>query len=95
MSLDGKIALVTGATRGIGKAIAEALGKPLPEVALRYALFEAGADVTLVGTANPAELDSNVNAALDGPLPSDVVAALRAINVADERLLDPSNWPVT
>lgn len=75
--------------------VAEALGKPLPEVALRYALFEAGADVTLVGTANPAELDSNVNAALDGPLPSDVVAALRAINVADERLLDPSNWPVT
>jgi aryl-alcohol dehydrogenase-like predicted oxidoreductase len=75
--------------------VAEALGKPLPEVALRYALFEAGADITLVGTANLAELDSNVNAALDGPLPSDVVAALRAIRISDERLLDPSNWPLS
>lgn len=41
-SLEGRIALVTGASRGIGAAIAKALG-------------EAGADVAVHGNANPAE----------------------------------------
>ena len=41
-SLDGKVALVTGATRGLGQAMA-------------VALAEAGADVALVGSSKPAE----------------------------------------
>lgn len=40
-SLDGKVALVTGATRGLGQAMA-------------VALAEAGADVALVGSSKPA-----------------------------------------
>ncbi|MDO5737196.1 MAG: 2-dehydro-3-deoxy-D-gluconate 5-dehydrogenase KduD [Propionibacteriaceae bacterium] len=41
-SLDGKVALVTGATRGLGQAMA-------------IALAEAGADVALVGSSKPAD----------------------------------------
>lgn len=41
-SLDGKVALVTGATRGLGQAMA-------------VALAEAGADVALVGSTSPAD----------------------------------------
>ena len=41
-SLAGKVALVTGATRGLGQAMA-------------IALAEAGADVALVGSSKPAE----------------------------------------
>ena len=40
-ALDGKVALVTGATRGLGQAMA-------------VALAEAGADVALVGSSRPA-----------------------------------------
>lgn len=50
MSLDGKIALVTGATRGIGKAILMALGR-------------AGA--TVVGTATSAAGAATITAAIE------------------------------
>lgn len=38
--LDGRVALVTGATRGLGQAMA-------------VALAEAGADVALLGSSSP------------------------------------------
>ena len=75
--------------------VAAALRQPQPADALRFALFEAGAHGTLLGTADPAELDVNVEAALAGPLPADAVAALRAIEVVDEDLLHPGNWPAS
>lgn len=80
------------AAAGQVAAIAADLGRPLPEVALRFAHFESGAHVTLVGTADPAELEANLAAFEAGPLPSDAVAALRQTRVADERLLSPASW---
>jgi hypothetical protein len=58
-------------------------------------MFEAAAQVTLVGTADATELDANVDAALAGPLPKDVVIALRGIGISDQRLLNPGNWPAS
>ncbi|MER6047892.1 SDR family oxidoreductase [Streptomyces sp. NPDC001793] len=45
--LDGKTALVTGGSRGIGRAIAERLGRDGAVVALTYARDQAAADETV------------------------------------------------
>lgn len=72
--------------------VADGLGIGLPELALRFAFHESGADVTLVGTAHPEELDANLRALAAGPLPPDAVAELRRIHVEDESLLNPGTW---
>ncbi|MFC1526887.1 aldo/keto reductase [Candidatus Latescibacterota bacterium] len=72
---------------------AAGLGIPLPELALRFALFESGAHVTLFGTTSVAELEGNLAALAAGRLPDETVAALRLIQVEEEALLSPANWP--
>ena len=72
--------------------VADGLGIGLPGLALRFALHESRAHVTLVGTAHPDELDANLRALEAGPLSSDTVAQLRRIHVEDESLLNPGTW---
>ncbi|WP_128594529.1 SDR family NAD(P)-dependent oxidoreductase, partial [Paraburkholderia kirstenboschensis] len=45
--LSGKTALVTGASRGIGRAIALALGRAGAQVLVHYSSNEAAADSTV------------------------------------------------
>ncbi|TGQ16490.1 MULTISPECIES: SDR family oxidoreductase [unclassified Mesorhizobium] len=46
-TLDGKVALVTGSARGIGKAISERLGSLGAKVVINYSADEAGAQATV------------------------------------------------
>ena len=64
----------------------------LSELALRFAVFAPGAHSAIFGTTNVSELEANIRAVEAGPLPPDLVAAVRAIAVADSALLNPGNW---
>jgi len=75
------------------EAIARELGIPLTELALRYTLSEPAINVSLVGTADLVHLHSAAEALARGPLPSDVVDALRALAIADPEQVDPARWP--
>jgi len=75
------------------QSVADGLGIPLPELALRFALSESAIDVSLIGTAKREHLLSAVQALAQGPLPQEAVAALRALAVDDPAQVDPAQWP--
>jgi len=75
------------------EAIAGELNMPLPELALRYTLSEQSINVSLVGTANRAHLQSAAEALARGPLPDAVVQKLRSLAIADPEQVDPARWP--
>ena len=74
------------------EAVAQGLGVPMSELAMRYAAFEPEASVTLFGTALIEELESNVAVIEAGPLAADVIDALERITVEDESQLNPGTW---
>ena len=49
---------------------------------MRFAAFASGAHSAIFGTTNVSELEANIRAVEAGPLPPDLVAAVRAIEVA-------------
>ena len=71
--------------------LAREAGIMLPELAYRYVL--AADVIALCGTANLEELRSAVDYAELGPLSPDLVKRIREIDVADRKVLNPSNWP--
>lgn len=75
------------------QSVADRLGIPLPELALRFALSESAINVSLIGTAKREHLISAVQALAQGPLPEAAVAALRALAIETEAQVDPAQWP--
>jgi len=72
--------------------LAREAGLGLGELALRFAAFSPCAHSTIFGTTSIDELEANTRAIAAGPLPQELVAAVRAIEITDPTLLDPSNW---
>ena len=77
------------------RRLAQDAGMDLAELALRFAAFASGAHSAIFGTASVSELEANIRAVEAGPLPPDLVAAVRTIEVADSALLNPGNWRVS
>jgi aryl-alcohol dehydrogenase-like predicted oxidoreductase len=74
-------------------AIAARAGVSLPELAYRHVLEHPAVSAALVGTAHQRELDDALGFAAGGPLDAATRAAIRAVTLDDERLLDPPTWP--
>jgi aryl-alcohol dehydrogenase-like predicted oxidoreductase len=58
------------------RQIAHGAGMSLSDLAYRYCRHQAGIDVVLTGTGDPAHLQANIAAALAPPLPESVLACL-------------------
>ena len=70
--------------------IAREAGMSLLELGLRFLLSDPSTHVVLVGPRTVEELEENVRWAASGPLPSDLLAELRAV-----RNIEPGEWPLT
>jgi len=64
----------------------------LPGAALRFCLSEPRAACVLTGARTLAELEHALAAAEAGPLEDELLARVAELEVADERLLNPSSW---
>jgi len=66
----------------------------LPELAYRYVLAHPAAHTALVGTARVDEMEAAIGYPWRGALDAALVERIRAIHVAEERWLNPGNWPI-
>lgn len=90
--LPASLAPITEAADALASLAREA-GISLPELAFRYILSQPGPITALVGTAWTGELEETVRYADAGPLPGDLVEAVRGVPVSEPALLDLSRWP--
>jgi aryl-alcohol dehydrogenase-like predicted oxidoreductase len=66
----------------------------MPEVALRFCLSAPEVGTVLVGARTRMELQQALKAESQGPLSAEILETARGLALADERLLNPSTWPV-
>jgi aryl-alcohol dehydrogenase-like predicted oxidoreductase len=66
----------------------------LPEAAMRFCLSVPHVATVLVGARTIAELDAALAAEAAGPLEPSLLAKAAQLAMTDERLLNPSYWPV-
>lgn len=87
-------AALTPLREGVEQLAAIAGGvEHLPQFAYRYVLATTPPHSALIGTASSAELSAAIAAAEMPPLDETTLAAVREVQIADERLLSPANWP--
>jgi 3-oxoacyl-[acyl-carrier protein] reductase len=100
--LDGKVALVTGSARGIGKTIAERFAALGADVAMNYSRDRAGAEKTAgeieasganviavqADVAEPASLEQLFSAALDRFGKLDIVVANAGVEMVEQPVVD-------
>jgi aryl-alcohol dehydrogenase-like predicted oxidoreductase len=61
-------------------------GTAWPEIALRFTLSQPGVHTAIIGTTNPENAKTNLDAAAKGPLPAEVVKKIgEAFRAADPR----------
>ncbi len=68
--------------------------RKLPQIALRFCLSSAYIDTVLIGVGNQPELSSALEAATAGPLSNDELKLAANLALQDERLINPSYWPL-
>ena len=87
--LKGKTALVTGASRGIGRAIAERLARDGATVALTYNASKSGADEAVAAIEEAGGIAFAVHADLVDPAAvPDVDVFVECLRLAYDDLLD-------
>lgn len=63
-----------------------------PNIALRFTVFQPGVHVAIVGTTKPKNVEANIKAIEEGPLPDEVCEKLCGAFTAAERHAD-EHWP--
>jgi aryl-alcohol dehydrogenase-like predicted oxidoreductase len=63
-----------------------------PGIALRFSVFQPGVHVAIVGTTNPKNVEANIKAIEEGPLPDDVCEKLSGAFLTAERH-QKAHWP--
>lgn len=66
----------------------------LPEFALRFCLSSNFIHTVLTGVSNRNELDTAISAANEGPLDEEKLHMAASFGMSDEKLLNPSHWPI-
>jgi aryl-alcohol dehydrogenase-like predicted oxidoreductase len=92
LALDSQLAPLKEAAQQLAD-LAKKSGMTLAQMALRFAAYSAAVHTTLFGTTMRTELEANCRIFEMGPLPEDLLSAIRAIEVTDRDLLNPGNWP--
>ena len=66
----------------------------LPRTGVRFCLSVPGVHSVLLGLRSDAELPAALAAEEAGPLPEPVMRKTESIGLTDEKMLDPSHWPL-
>jgi len=77
--------------------VRETLGdtwETLPGTAVRFCLSVPGVHSVLLGLRSASELPAALAAEQAGPLPTSVMRKTKTLKLTDEKMLDPSHWPM-
>ncbi|MFO0948418.1 MAG: aldo/keto reductase [Planctomycetota bacterium] len=66
----------------------------LPSAALRFCFSSPHVMSVLTGARTPEELKTSLDAEKSGPLPASLLQSGRSLALTEERLLNPSYWPI-